>query len=86
MARRIFLDSFSGAAAMLPRAQRNANCVLAALAKHPYVSTWDMEELPWLRNIIADLKQQGLITSQDEPYPWLRYKLTEAGKKALGLV
>ena len=76
------IDSFSGAAADLKPRERTAENVLAVLAKSPRVSTWDMSGLAWLRNIIGDLKQRGLIVKVDEPYPWCRYALTDAGRAA----
>ena len=77
------IDSFSGAAADLKPRERNADNVLAVLAKSPRVSTWDMSELAWLRNSISDLQRRGLIERADEPYPWCRYVLTGAGRAAL---
>ena len=75
--------SFSGAPANLPKGERTAKDVLAALSKHPRVSTWDMTEIAWLRRRIAELERGGLIESKDEPYRWHRYALTEAGKAEL---
>lgn len=77
------IDYFSGDAADLKRGQRTSEMVLSTLAKYPLVSTWDMSELSWLRAAIDDLKQRGLIESRDEPYPWHRYAVTDAGKSAL---
>lgn len=69
--------------AELKRGQRNSENVLAVLAKHPRVSTWDMSELSWLRAAIDDLERRGLIESRDESYPWHRYAVTDAGRLAL---
>lgn len=80
---RIFLDSFSGAAADLKKGQRSAENVLTVLAKNPRVSTWDMEAA-WLRGAIAQLQRDGPITEdKSEPYPWHRYAITAAGRAAL---
>lgn len=76
----IHIDYFRGAAAELKRGKRGADDVLAVLAKHPRVSVWDMSELSWLRAAIGDLERRGLIESRDEPYPWHRYALTDAGR------
>lgn len=80
---RVMIDSFSGAAADLNPKQRNSENVLRVLSKDPLVSTFDMSELKWLRVIIGDLEREGLIKAEDEPYPWHRYSLTEAGRKEL---
>lgn len=78
------IDSFSGAAAELKRGHRNSEDVLAALAKNPRISTWDMSELPWLRSAIDDLKRRGLIIAErEEPYPWNKYSLTDDGMAML---
>jgi DNA-binding HxlR family transcriptional regulator len=74
------IDYFSGAASELKRGHRGADDVLSVLANSPRVSTWDMSELSWLRTAIADLEQRGLIVAKDEPYPWHRYALTDAGR------
>lgn len=75
---RVFLDSFSGPAAELKGGQRTSANVLAALAKNPRVSTWDMSENPWLYACIKELKTAGKIIEKDEPYPWHRYEIVEA--------
>lgn len=77
MSKSIFLDSFSGAVAGLPKGRRSADDVLAVLKTHPRVSCFDMSETPWIRNIIGDLKRAGAIESLPEPYPWLRFKVTQ---------
>ncbi len=76
----IFLDSFSGGIAGLKRGKRTRGNMLAALAQSPLVSTWDMSEHRWLRDGIANMKKDGLITPADQPYPWLRYELTDKGR------
>lgn len=73
----IFLDSFSGAVADLPKGRRSADDVLAVLKDHPRVSCFDMSEARWICNIIGDLKASGRIESLPEPYPWLRFKVLE---------
>lgn len=77
------IDSFSGAASTLPKGRRTALDVLRTLARAPRVSTWDMSELRWLRSEINDLLKRGLIESAEEPYPWHRYVLTDAGRAAI---
>lgn len=79
MSRTVFLDSFSGGAAVLPRGHRGPEDVLAALVSDPRVSTFDMSDIPWLRTAIAKLTRQGLIVAVDEPYPWHKYEITERG-------
>lgn len=76
---KVFIDSFSGKVAELKRGNRSNHNVLAVLEKHPMVSTWDMGELPWLRNTISKLTNLGYILSLEEPYPWHRYRLTALG-------
>lgn len=76
---RILLDSFSGSVSELKKGSRTPEHVLAALAKDPKVSTWDMSENAWLWTGILNLKGRQLIVELDEPYPWHRYKLTKAG-------
>ncbi len=73
--------SFSGLAADLPTKDRNDQSVLSALARDPKVSTWDMSELVWLRQIIERLKHRKLIRSLESPYPWRYYEITDKGKK-----
>jgi DNA-binding HxlR family transcriptional regulator len=77
---RIFLDSFSGEIADLKRGKRTRENMLSVLARSPLVSTWDMSEYRWLRDEIANMETDGLITSVDQPYPWLRYELTDKGR------
>lgn len=72
------IDTFSGPAAELPRGRRTPEEVLAALKKNPRVSTFDMGESRWLRGCIDELKSQGLIVEQDEPYPWHRFEVRDA--------
>lgn len=75
----MILDSFSGAASDLKGAARTDDNVLAVLAKHPRVSTWDMSEHGWLRDRIASLKRKGAIEEvESEPYPWHRYRVVAA--------
>lgn len=72
----IFLDSFSGHAAELPRGKRTPADVLEALKRDPRVSVWDMGDLPWLRNAIGDLIEAGsIVYDASEPYPWCRYEV-----------
>lgn len=83
MANRIFIDSFSGALVDLKKPQRTEATALSVLHKHPRVSTWDMSECVWVRDLIEDLKHKKLIEELAEPYPWHRYALTDAGLAAL---
>lgn len=83
MGYRVFLDSFSGDLAELKRGKRTPENALAVLNKSPMVSTWDMSENKWLYMLISDLKHEGLIVEQEQPYPWHRYKLPDAGKARL---
>lgn len=76
---KIHIDSFSGKVVDLKRGQRTHENILEVLSKHPRISTWDMGELPWLRNAINELKLYGFIVEQDEPYPWHKYKVTDTG-------
>lgn len=76
---RIFIDCFSGSLADLPKGKRTTVDALRVLAEHPRVSTFDRGPA-WLESLLADLKQKGLIVEVDEPYPWHRFALTEAGK------
>ena len=80
MAYRVFLDSFSGEITDLKRGQRTQENMLAVLAQHPLVSTWDMSEHAWVRNEIANMVKDELIVSVEQPYPWLRYELTDKGR------
>ena len=80
MAYRVFLDSFSGEITNLKRGQRTQENMLAVLAQHPLVSTWDMSEHAWVRNEIANMVKDELIVSVEQPYPWLRYELTDKGR------
>jgi len=79
----ICIDNFSGPAADLKGRHRHYMSVLAVLEKNPRVSTWDMSEERWLRGCIDDLLHQQLIVAQDEPYPWHRWTLTDAGRAVL---
>lgn len=77
------IDTFSGAAADLPKGKRNVDNVLRALAKNPRVSCWDMEA-DWLRNCLQRLQLDALISEDKrEPYPWHKYDITPAGREAL---
>jgi hypothetical protein len=74
--------SFSGAAADLPPRKRSDTDILEALRLSPRVSVWDMSELSWLRSGIQSLERRGLIRNdRKEPFPWIRYTLTEAATR-----
>lgn len=75
MSYRVYLDSFSGAAANLKGKARTADNVLDALCRDPRVSTWDMSENTWLVSAIRQLKREGKIEELHDPYPWLRFKI-----------
>lgn len=80
---RIFIDCFSGALADLPKGTRTAENALRVLVGHPRVSTFDRGPA-WLESLLSDLKSKGLIVEdRNEPYPWCRFVLTEAGKDAI---
>ncbi len=82
----IFLDWFSGSVAELSSKQRrNLRTVLEVLSRDPNVSTWDMaehEKYP-LWKTIQKLESRGFVISVKRNYPWLRYEVTEEGKKFL---
>lgn len=80
---RFHIDSFSGEASELPKGKRTMENLLRVLARDPLVSCWDMGEYRWLRNLIFDGIKAGLLESADQPYPWCRYILTEAGRARL---
>lgn len=78
------LCSFSSPIAELPRGRRDEAHMLAALARNPRVSTFDMSEYQWLWRGIDSLKDRGLITEdKSAEYPWHQFTLTDAGKAAL---
>jgi hypothetical protein len=81
----MLMDSFSGPASDLKKSQRTMENLLATLAKHPRVSTWDMDENGgWLWRFLRDAEQRGLLTQDKrEGFPWLRYELTDAGRAFL---
>lgn len=76
---RIYLDSFSGAAAELPRRHRTEEHVLAALRRDPRLSVWDLSEHRWLELIVRDLVRAGVIRDTGSPYPWIVYEFVEPG-------
>ena len=81
---RIYLDSFSGAAADLPPSKRTPGHALRALARDTRVSTFDMSESCWLRGCIDALVQLEYIKPDPaEPYPWHRYTITDKGRERL---
>jgi len=75
----LYIDTFSGRAAQLPRGRRTSEHVLSALRRDPRISAFDLSELRWLRNIISDLEGDGSISPVDEPYPWLRFVVNVRG-------
>jgi hypothetical protein len=82
----IFLDNFSGSVGELkPRQKGNMMIVLDVLSHDPNVSTWDMDDnqrYP-LWKTIEKLEKLSYIKSVERNYPWLRYEVTELGKKVL---
>lgn len=74
---RIYIDSFSGSAAELPRKHRDAEHVLAALRRDPRLSVWDLSEHRWLEVIVRDLIREGVIRDTGSPYPWVVYEFLE---------
>lgn len=80
----IHFDSFSHPTVCdLKKSMRNENGVLYALNYHPRISTWDMSENGWLRDIIDSLEEKKLIRGVRCEYPWHEWKLTKAGEKAI---
>lgn len=80
----VFMDSFSGSVYDLkPRQRGNIGTVLKVLLVDPDVSVWDMDNgtrYP-LWKTIKKLEDLGYVKSVEKPYPWLRYEVTESGKK-----
>jgi len=80
----MFVDSFTNCSVVdLKKSARNENGVLNALRSNPRLSTWDMSEHRWIREIIKSLEEKEFITPIDEPYPWHKWNLTEAGKRSI---
>ena len=79
---RFILCNFSGSLGDLPKGQRTAVNALRVLSDDPRVSTFDRGPA-WLESLLAELKCSGLIVGLDEPYPWHRYALTDAGRQML---
>ena len=83
-ASRIYIDSFSGAAADLPPSKRTPGHVLRALVRDPRVSTFDLSESRWLVSRIDLLVLLEYIKPDlTEPYPWHRYTITDKGRERL---
>ena len=79
----ISIDSFSGRASELKRGERTVLKLLQALAADPRISTFERGNW-WLENLLQDAQQKGLIMQdKDEPYPWCRFNLTDAGRAML---
>lgn len=68
------IESFSGMAALLPASSRTPADILAALGECPFVSTFDMSELPWLRQGIESLLRNRKIVERPVDYPWHYYE------------
>ena len=84
MAYAIHIDCFSGALSDLKKKDRTLENALRVLSRHSRVSTWDMGELPWMRGLVEGLVFKGWIVEFDEPYPWHRFELTDAGRSEIG--
>lgn len=82
----VFIDSFSGSVSDLkPKQRGDMKKVLEVLSVDPRVSTWDMDDgkrYP-LWKTIEKLKDAGYLEDVESHYPWLKYRLTESGKKFL---
>jgi hypothetical protein len=76
----VFIDTFSGDVADLPRKRRTEAEVLKVLSTSPRVSCFDMVEHAWLRNIICRLSAKQAIIEAQEGFPWIRYIVTASGK------
>lgn len=81
----IYLCTFSSHAADLPLGQRSYRNVLQCLDKHPRVSCFDLTEKGWLLRICASLQRCGFVVYDcaTDGYPWVRYVITDAGRKWL---
>lgn len=80
----IFVCSFEGAIASLKPSERNELEALRCLEKNPRVSCWDLHDHHWLRKLISKLQHKGFIHNDgEEPYPWIKFTITEAGKQML---
>ena len=83
MSGRILIDSFSGGLGDLPKGKRTVMDALRVLADDPRVSTFERGPA-WIEALLSDLQFHGLvIEDKAEPYPWHRFKLTEAGRKMI---
>ncbi len=80
----VFIDSFSGDVADLPRKKRTETEVLKVLSRSPRVSCFDMVEHAWLRNIICRLLTKQAVFAVQEGFPWTRYTVTASGKLLIG--
>lgn len=80
----VHIDTFSGAAADLPRRQhKDELAVMRALVRDPRVSCFDRSEYSTLDRTLVDLKMRSLIVETIEPYPWHRFHVTPEGLKML---
>lgn len=80
----IFLDSFSGGAADLPRKQMGDELlVLKAIGRDPRLSCFDRSEFPALERSVNALKKAGFIAEVPAAYPWCYFRITDAGVAAL---
>jgi hypothetical protein len=81
---RIHICSFSSSIGELTRKQlREPMIVLRTIAVSPLLSTWEMENRR-IREAVYGLRDRGFISEdRKEPYPWLRFEITDAGLAAL---
>ncbi len=78
------VDSFTNVTMTdLKECMRNESGVLYALKYHPRISTFDMCGNEWLQVIIKSLEEKQLISPIKAEYPWHKWKLTDAGDKAI---
>lgn len=83
---KVFLCSFSGSLAELPKKYRsNLKAVLTLLKKDGRFSIWDATEHPSLARSLTRLKEIGLIEyAQPQPeFPWQQATVTKAGEDYL---
>lgn len=73
------------AISQLPRKDHcNTNAVLAALAKDPTTTIFEITSTAPLARTITYLVEKGLVVSlQRQPYPRVKFRLTKDGKARL---
>lgn len=79
----VHICSFSGDLSDLKPKERTDEHALSVLARSPRVSVWDMGA-DWLCTLVQSMERRGLIIDdRKEPYPWIRYALTDKGREVL---